>query len=77
MRIRLYGRLGDAIGRETEVDAPDGSTVADIRQLLTASHPAVPEALARSRACAGERLVRDDERPGSDVLEFLPPVSGG
>jgi len=77
LRIRLYGRLGDAIGRETEVDAPDGSTVADIRQLLTASHPAVTEALARSRACAGDRLVRDDERPGSDVLEFLPPVSGG
>lgn len=77
MRIRLYGRLGDEIGRETEVNAPDGSTVAEIRRLLAASHPAATEALARSRACAGDRIVRDDERPGSDVLEFLPPVSGG
>ena len=77
MRIRLYGRLGDAIGRETQVDAPDGSTVAEIRRLLAASYPAVTETLARSRACTGDRLVRDDERPESDILEFLPPVSGG
>lgn len=77
MRIRLYGRLGDAIGREMDLDAPDGSTVGEIRQLLMASHPAVTDALARSRACAGDRLVRDHERPGSDILEFLPPVSGG
>ena len=78
MRIRFYGRLGDAFGREAEVDAPEGSTVAQIRKLLSDTHPTAAEALSRSRACVGERLIDDESRVSShDVVEFLPPVSGG
>jgi molybdopterin converting factor small subunit len=78
LRIRLYGRLGDALGAVTEVDAADGCTVAEVRHLLGAAHPATVEALARSRACTGGKLVGDDQRLSAhDTLEFLPPVSGG
>lgn len=78
MRIRLYGRLGDAIGAETELNAPDGCTVAEVRQLLADGHPAAADALRRSRACKGSRLVDDDQTLSSgDTVEFLPPVSGG
>ena len=78
MRIRFYGRLGDAFGREAEVDAPEGSTVAEIRKLLSDDHPAAAEALSRSRASLGERLIDDESRLScEDVVEFLPPVSGG
>lgn len=78
MRIRLYGRLGDAIGQETDVDSPEGSTVAEIRHLLVATHPSAIGPLARARACMNDRLVGDDQRLSPhDILEFLPPVSGG
>jgi molybdopterin converting factor small subunit len=78
LRIRLYGRLGDALGAETQVEAPAGCTVADVRRLLGAGHSTATEALARSRACVGDRMVGDDQRlSGEDVIEFLPPVSGG
>jgi molybdopterin converting factor small subunit len=78
LRIRLYGRLGDTIGRETEVDAVDGCTVADIRRRLAAGHPAAAEALRRSRACLAGTMVGDDRRLAiGDEIEFLPPVSGG
>ena len=78
MRIRLYGRLGDTIGREMEVNAPDGCTVADIRQRLAAGHPRAVEVLQRSRACLAGTIIGDDRRVRtSDEIEFLPPVSGG
>jgi len=78
LRIRLYGRLVDGIGSETEVPAPDGCTVAEIRRLFVAVHPAATGALGRSRAFVEDRLVGEDEHLSHhDVLEFLPPVSGG
>lgn len=78
MRIRLYGRLGDLIGMEAEVDAPGGCTVAEIREALTQAHPNASAVLGRSRACAGDKLVSDDQHVDpSDLIEFLPPVSGG
>jgi molybdopterin converting factor small subunit len=78
LRIRLYGRLGDLIATETEVDAPGGCTVAEIRQALMQAHPNASAALGRSRACAGDKLISDVQHVDpSDLIEFLPPVSGG
>ena len=78
MRIVLYGRLRDAIGREIELDAPEGSAVADIRRQLADDYPGEAVSLRRSRSFADDRLVGDDHVPSNGTsLEFLPPVSGG
>lgn len=78
LRIRLYGRLADAIGPEVDVDAPAEASVATVRELMVRSHPQAAHLLARSRACIGSELVADERMiAGSDELEFLPPVSGG
>jgi molybdopterin converting factor small subunit len=78
LRIRLYGRLGETIGQETEVDAPGGCTVADLRRRLAAGHPGAADVLHRSRACLAGTMIGDDRQlTAGDEIEFLPPVSGG
>ena len=71
MRILFFGRLADRFGRTVEIDAPAGSTIADLRARLALNDPLV-------RACVGDTLVAEDFRvePGQEV-EFWPPVSGG
>lgn len=71
MRILFFGRLADRFGRELELDAADGYTVADLRVRLALND-------SGSRACVGESLVDDDFILGSALeVEFWPPVSGG
>ena len=78
MKVLLYGSLRDAIGRDAAVDAAQGCSVADLRQRLASDHPAAAMTLQRSRAFIADRLVADSHVPGAtDVIEFLPPVSGG
>lgn len=77
MRIRLYGRLADAIGPEIDVDSAETS-VGAIRRQLAYEHPNAAQALSRSRAIVGTVVVEEDHVVGGcDDLEFLPPVSGG
>ena len=80
MKVLFYGRLAEAIGAELDVDATPGSSVAAIRETLIARHPEIEGVLRsrRARACVGQALVHEDYVPRAcDVLEFLPPVSGG
>lgn len=78
MRIRLYGRLADGIGREVEITDYAMDSVAAARRTLAEAYPAIADTLARSRACLENELVGDDHRLGPGrILEFLPPVSGG
>lgn len=77
MRIRLYGRLADAIAPEIDLAAA-GCTVGDVRRRLADDHAAAAHSLARSRALIADRMVGDGQPVSeSDELEFLPPVSGG
>jgi molybdopterin converting factor small subunit len=78
VKVRFYGRLADAIGREAEVDAGEAASIEEIRRILADRHPTAAHALSRSRACLNDALVDDQERVrDDDVPEFLPPVSGG
>jgi molybdopterin synthase sulfur carrier subunit len=80
MRIRFYGPLAEAIGREVELPGEPGGTLRDVRRRLIASHPSVAEALARPavRACLDDEVVGDDTVvPEGAELAFLPPLSGG
>lgn len=80
MKVTLYGRLADAIGPEVDLQAAPGSSVGEVRRLLAAEHPAAAATLAsrRSVACIDGSVVRDDHViADGDLVEFLPPVSGG
>ena len=77
MRIRFYGRLGDAIAPEIELAAA-GRTVGEVRRRLATDHAAAAGSLEASRALIAGRVVGDDQPIGeAEELEFLPPVSGG
>ena len=77
MRIRLYGRLGDAIAPEIELAAA-GCTVGEVRRRLATGHAAAARSLETSRVLIAGRVVSDDRAIGeTEELEFLPPVSGG
>ena len=80
MRLVCYGRLGELVGRETEVAAPPGCTIAELRGLLAALFPAAADELRRPslRACVGDVLVDEAFRVEDDAtVELFPPLSGG
>jgi molybdopterin converting factor small subunit len=77
LRIRFYGRLADAIAPEIE-RATGGCSIADLRSRIASGFPAAEATLGRSRACVGNRIAGDEQQVGdADLVEFLPPVSGG
>jgi molybdopterin synthase catalytic subunit len=81
MKIRLlaFASAGDAIGStEMEIEMPDGSRVADLRERLDAAHPKLGPLWPRLAVAVDGRVVTPDEplSPGAEVA-LLPPVSGG
>jgi molybdopterin converting factor small subunit len=78
LRIRLYGRLADAIGREIMLKMPLPCSVGEVRRRLAASHTTAAGSLERSRALiAGAIVSNERELADAESVEFLPPVSGG
>jgi molybdopterin converting factor small subunit len=78
MRIRFYGRLADAFGRDYDVDVDLPSTVGATREQLQALRPNEDLDYRRAKACVNGVLVEDDcVVHEGDSLEFLAPVSGG
>jgi len=78
VKISLYGRLAEAIGRQVEVDAGTGCSVGEVRRRLVARYPAAAKTLDGSRAFIANSMVADERILGKeDTVEFLPPVSGG
>lgn len=81
MKIRLlaFASAGDALGTtETELELPDGSRVADLRERLDRDHPALTPLWPRLAVAVDGRISGPDEplREGIEVA-LLPPVSGG
>jgi molybdopterin converting factor small subunit len=80
VKIVLYGRLADSLGREIHMDVHGSCTVSSIREQLIRDHPVAGKTLlnGRSRAVVGGSLATDDHVvAGDETVEFLPPVSGG
>ena len=81
MKISFFGRLGDRIGREVEVDLPASRcSVAELRRHLAERFPAAADDLASRtvRACVDEAIVPESYMIGTGQrVEFFPPVSGG
>jgi sulfur-carrier protein len=77
MRILLFGRLAETIGREIDFDLPDGGcTVAELRAALAKEHGGL--AAASVRACIDHEIAPESALvlPGQEVA-FVPPLSGG
>ncbi|MGZ8998154.1 MAG: MoaD/ThiS family protein [Allosphingosinicella sp.] len=81
MIIRFYGRVGEALGRQTSIEAAHGVvTVADLRRLLAERYPSAAEDLLSPtlRACIDDRVVAEDHMINDNShVEFFPPLSGG
>ena len=78
LKVLLYGPLADALGKQIDVEMPEGCSIAELRERLGDSHPSAALQIDRSRAIIGSFAVKDDHRiTASEQVEFLPPVSGG
>ncbi|MGZ8282223.1 MAG: MoaD/ThiS family protein [Allosphingosinicella sp.] len=81
MKVQFFGRLGERIGRETQLELPaDTHDVAGLRHELARLHPHARSDLLSPtlRACVDDVIVPDDApiRADSEVA-FFPPLSGG
>ena len=81
MRVRLlaFASAADAVGgAEQDLELPAGTTVAGLRELLGARHPALLPLLPRIAVAVGGEVVGDEAaiEDGTEVA-LLPPVSGG
>ena len=81
MKIGLFGRLAESIGREIDLELmPADRSVADVRRRLADLYPdSAGDFGSRTvRACVDEAIVPDSHPIGpGQKLEFLPPLSGG
>src|SRR4051812_35589363 len=81
MKIHLlaFASAGDALGAsEMEIEMPEGSRVADLRDRLDQEHPGIVPLWPRLAVAVDGRVVTPEE-PLKDGVEvaLLPPVSGG
>ena len=77
MKILLFGRLGETIGREIDFDLPAGGcTVAELRAALAEKHGTL--AAESVRACIDHEIAPESALvlPGREIA-FIPPLSGG
>ena len=80
MRIVCYGKLRDMLGEESEISPEPAESVAGLRERLARLHPhAAGDLLSpRTRACVDDMTVGEDFVVcGHEMVEFLPPLSGG
>jgi molybdopterin synthase catalytic subunit len=79
IRLLAFASAGDALGAtEMDIEMPEGSRVADLRDRLDAEHPKMRALWPRLAVAVDGRVVTPEEAltPGAEVA-LLPPVSGG
>lgn len=75
-----FATASDAVGSaQTERRLPDGSTIADLVECLTAAHPDLEQLWPRLAIAVDGEVAGDRGAPLHDGAEvaLLPPVSGG
>jgi molybdopterin converting factor subunit 1 len=79
LEILYFASAREAVGLPFEVlEAREGATVADVKALVTALHPALAAGWRTTRVAVGTRFARDDEPLGDgDRVALIPPVGGG
>jgi sulfur-carrier protein len=80
MKVLFFGKLGDALGREVEVESSSPASVAELRRQLARLYPHAAGDLMNPaiRACVDDTIVGEDFVPETGAnVEFFPPLSGG
>lgn len=79
IRVLAFATAADALGSgELSMELPDGSSVADLREILEREHPDLQRHWPRLAVALDGKLVRPDtEIPDGAEVALLPPVSGG
>ncbi len=77
--VRLFASLREQAGVETlDIELPEGATVAQLLERLSALRPDLAGGLRRVAVAAGQRIIpRDAPLPPGEEVALLPPVSGG
>jgi sulfur-carrier protein len=81
VRLRFFASLREALGSQEQIELPDGSRVADVRDQLIARGAPFDTSLARHKAlrAALNQTLCDESAAlaDGDELAFFPPVTGG
>lgn len=79
VQIQFFSRLRDLAGQsEMDLDVPEGTTVADLLEVLFSRTPAMHEWDKSILVAAGVEFVgRDYVLKAGDAISIMPPVQGG
>ena len=80
LKVRFYGKLGEMLGEEIEIEpVPGTKTISDLRSTLAELYPeASADLRSRTTVCLDDAIVNDETSvKHADTVEFLPPLSGG
>lgn len=79
LSIRLFAVLRERAGRDSIVleNVPEGTTVAELKQLLEASAPELGNLSSASGVVGTAYAAPETVLQAGDEVAFLPPVSGG
>jgi molybdopterin synthase catalytic subunit len=76
--VLYFAIAREAAGTDAEILDAAPATVAALRELLSARHPALARVLPRCRLAVGQEFAADgDPVPDGSEVAVIPPVSGG
>jgi molybdopterin synthase sulfur carrier subunit len=77
--VLLFAQLADATGTDLiDLELPDGSTVRDALDLLSARHEPIAAMRDRIAVAVNEQYEHPDATlPDGCTIALIPPVSGG
>jgi molybdopterin converting factor subunit 1 len=79
VKILFFATLKDKAGtRQTELDLPPGTTIAQLKTMIAERFPGLNGMLDHCLASINHHYRSDDnEIPADAEVAFFPPVSGG
>lgn len=78
LQLLAFGIAREIVGqRFVELELPQGTTVAQMRQLLSQRHPRFGLLASLRFAVNGEYAEEDHILQDGDEVALIPPVSGG
>jgi molybdopterin converting factor subunit 1 len=77
--VKLFAAAKEIAGtQQIEIDLPDGSNLAQLRDRLAQSHPALVPLLTRSLFAVNRSYAANHVEIDSNAeIALIPPVSGG
>lgn len=77
--VLLFARLREIAGQSAlSCDVPEGATIADVWQAVSAQHPGLAPFGGNVSCARNEDFARlQSAVANGDEIAFLPPVSGG